>query len=112
MVEGSDCKCMSPPFDYRDSTPLPEWNKLNTCVEDGEVGVSRCNFCGANWVRHYSESSFTGSGRWCQAPATDDELAKLSSTEGVLNFIESRPWYFAGGSALRSAGKLVENPAQ
>ncbi len=47
-----DCKCMTPPFDYRDFDSVPLGIDM-TKGRHGEVTVETCKTCGSVWLRYF-----------------------------------------------------------
>ena len=100
----NECRCYSPPFDYRDfvSTPI---GIDTTNGRHGEVSSEVCAHCGTKWLHYFVEyEAFTASGRWFRAPISDEALATLTSEQAVP-FLERQPWHFSGGSYYQSRGQ-------
>lgn len=110
MNAPTNCKCMTPPLDYRDFEIDSISNSFGEDQHGGEIAVERCLHCGTTWLRYFVEyPAFTSSGRWCRGVVTDQELAGLTSAN-ALGFLERLPWYLYGGSFFRSTGKVGKGP--
>ncbi|MBS1724836.1 MAG: hypothetical protein JSS66_17985 [Armatimonadetes bacterium] len=76
-----------------------------------EYSLLKCRLCGTAWLLiHYELEAFTRSGRWFLAPVPGHLVASLRE-EDSEQFVESRDWYFLGGSYFggivsRSSGAL------
>lgn len=107
----SDCRCFSPPFDYRDfvSTPI---GIDATNGRHGEVSLETCTHCGTKWLHYLVEyEAFMDSGRWFRAPISQEALATLTADQAVP-FLERQPWHFLGGSYFKSHGQRAAGPVR
>ncbi len=110
-VEGqdSDCACFNPPFNFQDFT-----EKFigvdETHGRFGDVSVDTCKHCGTRWLRyHVVYEGFSESGRWYRGLVSDEQLAEITPQTAV-EFLESLPWRFYGGSYFRTSGRRGEGP--
>lgn len=100
---------MTPPFHYLD------FESQNMGVDStngrfGEVSVETCKACGSRWLRYFVEHEHRSrSGRWYRAPATEEMLDALASTNAV-ELLRKAPWHFYGGSYFKSTGKRGTGP--
>ncbi len=100
----NDCRCMTPPFDYRDYESEPV-GVDETKGRYGEVTIQTCRHCGALWLRYLVEyEAFSRSGRWYRGLVSADQLTGLFP-EDAPTLLEALPWYFYGGSYFDSTGR-------
>ena len=104
-----ECRCMTPPFDYRDfeTTPL---GVDETKGRFGEVSVETCRACGSVWLRYFLEWEWLSeSGRWYRGLVTA-EMVEWLQPEQAPELLSSLPWYFYGGSYFRTTGRKGSGP--
>lgn len=69
----------------------------------GEVSVVTCTLCGTSWLHYLIEQeAFTASGRWYRGLLSSSAPSVAPNT--AVEYLESLPWYFAGGSYYNSSG--------
>ena len=99
----SNCRCHNPPFHYQDFVSVPVGID-KTHGRFGEVSVETCAHCGEKWLRYFVEyEAFTASGRWFQGVLAEKDAPTITP-ENSIAYLESLPWYFAGGSYFGSTG--------
>jgi hypothetical protein len=105
----AECRCMTPPFDYRDF----ESERVGvdeTKGRHGEVSIETCRHCGAKWLHYLVEyEAFSESGRWYRGLATPEMLRSLRP-DGAVALLEGLPWHFYGGSYFRTRGRRGSGP--
>jgi hypothetical protein len=105
----AECRCMTPPFDYRDfhSVPVGIDTTNGRC---GEVSIETCKRCGAEWLHYLVEyEGFTGSGRWYRGLLAEEMRGSLTP-ERAVTLLEALPWHFYGGSFFHSTGRRGSGP--
>lgn len=111
----TECSCFDPDTPARVLTPEerqrrerenpPRFVRVGmTNYRYGDVTIHRCEHCGTLWL-HYAVAweGYTGSGRWFQG-VIDEATAATIKPEEAVAYLESLPWYIAGGSYFRSTG--------
>jgi len=99
----SDCRCMTPPLNYRD------FKRTDIGVDEskgrfGDVSIQRCKHCGQHWLHyHYEHEAFTKSGRWYRGAITSAQ-AKRVTAAGALEMLAGLPWHLYGGSYYDTSG--------
>lgn len=97
----TQCPCYHPPFYFGD------FNQQHLGIEKihhGEVDIETCKSCGTLWLKYFVENeAFTASGRWFRGVITEKD-ALIITPENAVSYLESLPWYFAGGCFFNSAG--------
>ena len=105
----SDCRCSTPPFDYRDYESVPVGID-KTHGRFAEVTIEICRQCGAKWLRYLVEyEAFSESGRWYRGrltPAMEQSL----TPERAVALLEGMTGYFYGGSYFRTTGRAGAGP--
>ncbi len=97
----SECRCQNPPFHYLDYTSRKVGIEL---PRYGEVEIETCKFCHTMWLRYFVEyEAFTASGRWFRGILSEKDALTITP-ENAIAYLESLPWYFAGGSYFQSTG--------
>jgi hypothetical protein len=100
----TECRCMSPPFDYQDYDTKP-LGVDETNGRFGEVSVQTCKTCGRQWLHYFVEyEAFSKFGRWYRG-LVSAEVLHLLKPESVVALLESLPWYFYGGSYFETTGR-------
>lgn len=100
------CVCIS---DH--SEPLNQVQFIGTDSAFAEVSLKQCPLCDQLWLRwFYEEEATTGSGRWLECPITQAERQNLSAPH-ALDFINSKPWHYCGGSYFGGQVRRVAGPA-
>jgi hypothetical protein len=104
-----ECRCTSPPFDYRDYETV-ELGVDMTKNRGGEVSVETCKTCGRKWLRYFVEWEWhSESGRWYRGLVTDEMLESVTP-ESAAELLAGLPWYFYGGSYFRTTGRVGLSP--
>ncbi len=109
-----DCRCLTPPFDYRD------FDSAAVGVDEtngrfGEVSIETCRLCDRRWLRYVVEyEAFSRSGRWYRGLVTD-AIARSVQPESAVKVLQSLAWRFAGGdyfdsTGFKSTGPVVVDP--
>ena len=99
----SDCRCFSPPLDYRDYEKTFVGIDM-TNGRCGEVTLEICKHCATKWLHYFVEyEAFTGSGRWFRGPISDSAAATIIP-DSAIAYLEQLPWHFVGGSYYQSTG--------
>lgn len=99
----ADCRCLTPPFDYRD------FESQDVGVDEtkgrfGAVSIETCKLCGRKWLRYLVEyEAFSKSGRWFRG-AVPVDTAHTVTPETAIAVLEGLAWYFVGGSYFDSTG--------
>ena len=107
----SECRCMTPPFNYLDyDTVTLGVDKTNGRC--GEVTVETCKTCGSKWLRYFVEYEFfSESGRWYRGLVTHEMVESLTP-EQAPELLASLPRYFYGGSYFRTLGREGSGPVR
>ncbi|MBL8018659.1 MAG: hypothetical protein JNM27_03260 [Leptospirales bacterium] len=72
----------------------------------GDTQVRTCASCARLWVHYQVEyEGYSASGRWFRTLIPADAVPLLNPFSSVA-FIENSPWFFYGGSAYDSTGKV------
>ncbi len=100
----TECRCMTPPFDFRDydieSLGIDETNG-----RFGDVTVETCKRCGAQWLRYFVEyEGMPSSGRWYRGLVSPEMLSGLTPDQAPA-VLAGLPWYFYGGSYFETSGQ-------
>jgi len=105
----TECRCQTPPFDYRDYVSAPVGiDKTNGRF--GDVSIETCKQCGASWLHYLVEyEAFTKSGRWYRGLMTP-EIQRTVTAHNAVDVIARLPWYFYGGSYFDSTGRKGSGP--
>lgn len=92
-MAANPCQCM----DER-SDELVSDCSLGMDSNFADVSVLKCSTCGQFWLRYFYElEGFKDSGRWYECPISSYEK-QLITAESALEFLNSQPWVFQGGS--------------
>jgi hypothetical protein len=95
----SQCRCHSPPFDVSDFS-----SQLIAVDRGAEICVVTCKLCAARWLHClFEQEAFAASGCWYRGTLDAPEQAPPSA-DAALAYLQSLPWYFAGGSYYGSTG--------
>lgn len=98
------CRCHCPPFHFADYTTIA-LGEDRTHGRYGEVTVQTCKFCGTHWLRYFVEYEHrSGSGRWYRGVIASNQIDKIKPEQAV-DFLESLPSYFYGGSYFGTTGR-------
>jgi len=105
----AECRCMTPPFDYRDYDTEPLGVDETNC-RFAEVTVETCKACGARWLKYHVEyEAFSRSGRWYRGLVSPDVLSGLTPAQAPA-VLAGLPWYFYGGSYFETTGRKGSGP--
>jgi len=106
---GTQCKCMTPPLDYRDFV-AEEIGIDPRGARFADVRIERCKRCARTWlVYHYENEAFSRSGRWYRGLVTDEQAARVTP-ENALEILAGLPWHLYGGSFYETTGKRRDAP--
>jgi hypothetical protein len=104
-----ECRCHTPPFDYRDYLAEPVGID-ETNGRFGDVTVETCRHCGTLWLNYLVEyEAFTKSGRWYRGVLTP-EARRMVTAHTAVAWLAALPWYFYGGSYFDSTGRRGSGP--
>jgi len=107
----TDCRCMTPPFNYRDFEEAPVGCD-ETNGRYGDVAIETCRACGSLWLTYrVTYEGFSRSGRWYRG-LVSAEVAAAATPETAVAVLEGLEWYFAGGSYFGSSGAKGAGPVQ
>jgi hypothetical protein len=106
-----NCRCFSPPFDFRDFDAEPV-GVDQTNGRFGDVSIETCKHCGTRWLRYFVEyEAFSASGRWFRGLLTPELERTLTPTAAVA-LLQNLPWHFYGGSYFQTTGAKGTGPIQ
>jgi hypothetical protein len=104
-----ECRCMKPPFDFRDYDP-ESLGVDETNGRFGEVTAETCKACGARWLGYSVEyEGFSRSGRWYRGLVSADMLSGLTPSQAPA-VLAGLPWYFYGGNYFETTGRRGAGP--